>query len=123
MNFLFRGAETWTKSRIFKTAKYNSRGARVWVKVVVGQMDTMLIYNQMRCFCWQKDKVLIFSMILVFQRRHEEGAKKVYRRETLPDAYFAGKQVVVCNGAIVLIFCGLWEYRRGFTERSPKGHP
>lgn len=41
----------------------------------------MLIYNQMRCFCWQKDKVLIFSMILAFQRRHEEGAKKAYRRE------------------------------------------
>ena len=79
---------------LFKTAKYNSRGARVWVKVVVGQMDTMLIYNQMRCFCWQKDKVLIFSMILAFQRRHEEGAKKAYRREK------------ECGNAFLMCECG-----------------
>ncbi len=45
MNYLFRGAETWTKSRLFKTAKYNSRDARTRMAVAVKQMDTMLIYS------------------------------------------------------------------------------
>jgi len=40
-------------------------------------------------------------MIVAFQRRHEEGTKKAYRRETLPNTYFAGKQMIVYNNAMV----------------------
>lgn len=84
-------------------------------------MDTMLIYSEIKYFCWHKDKAMIFSMIVAFQRRGVEGSKKERRREVLPNAYFVGKQVVVRNCTIVLILCVLWGFRRGITERLPKG--
>lgn len=83
---------------------------------VISEMGTMLIYSEMKCFCWQKGKVLIFNMIVAFQRRGVEGSKKGGRREVLSDTYCIGKQVVVYNGAIVMIFCGLRECRRWVAE-------
>ena len=83
---------------------------------MISEMGTMLIYSKMKCFCWHKNKVLIFNMIVAFQRRGVEGSKKGGRREVLPDTYCIGKQVVVYNDVIVLIFCGLREYRRRVAE-------
>ena len=40
----------------------------------------------------------------------------------LSNAYYAGKQVTGDNGVIVLIFCWLWEYRRGITEGLPRDY-
>lgn len=67
----------------------------------------MLIYSQMKRFRWHKNKVLFFNTIVTFQRRHEEGTKKAYRRDMLSNAYGVGKQVIVYNNAIMLISCGL----------------
>lgn len=64
--------------------------------------------------------MLVLSMIVAFQRRHEEGAKNPHRTEILEDAYLVEKQMVIIKCTIILIFCGLWGFRRGVTERSAR---
>lgn len=41
--------------------------------------------------------MLVLSMIVAFQRRHEEGAKNPHRTEILEDAYLVEKQMVIIN--------------------------
>ena len=64
--------------------------------------------------------MLVISMVETFQRRDIEESKNLHRKEILKDAYLIEKQVVVVTDTMMLIFCVLWGFRRGVTERSPR---